>query len=637
MASNFQQIPIDLTNPTAQVPTDQQQQQQPAQAQAPQNREAQFPDGTILSFPPDTTDEVFYRTVRQYAAQVKASQPPVAPWERPTAISRLGEGLIGQTHPGSATSYAAQQWMARPQQLLPQLIEGLKTGEAGGPVALAKNLMHPVEFVKSQLMLPQVSEDYANRRWDALAADIAVVALNAWLMYPEKGELNRSLADTLAGKKGFADASNVLHQGGLGAQKEIVKAVKAVDKEVGSAAQSIADESVRRDPRGTIEAAPIQNDIEKGVLAYTQNVRKMPPDVAKALGTPPLPPALVQVAMQSSASTGFWSWGEAQALRTEVGRALENAEGPERGALTEAYKKLSVALEDQARDYGLINEWNDYNAEHKNLMGLMKGPLGTIMDARDGTTVNRALTSDLGATKEMIRGLSKYGLDADEVSDWVRNIGRANVGKSDTLGGLVRRNVPFYIAGGIIAKFLGWNWYWGAAPFGFGVPMLIRLRGRINLSRHPFAAEGGKLLLGRELQGPKPRSTPTPFTPPGGGGVTPPTPPTPATVPPVPPVATPAATPRGIFPRLPIPLPSMRPNLPPPAPQSQPGAGAAGTPPSAMGQNMEQSAVDALLEILQDVPPADRKALANELLRQMGRAAERAQAKRRMTQSMQQA
>lgn len=288
--------------------------------------------------------------------------------------------------------------------------------------------------------------------------------------------------------KAFNDA--YVHAKGLDVGKKIGKAADAVHEEVKLHANGIAEKIDTKIPSGVIDAGDVAKTI---VETFKEEVKA--PEKAH--------PQLTAMLKDATATApGMWTWEKARQLRSSVGRVLDKVQGPQKVVLAKAYESLTNKLGGTAKQYGLEKEWNHYNELSRKFERQYADIVDSIREAQHGHGVAQKLNSQKALSAEMINNLSKYGLDAKEVSKFIRDSDRIMKQSQGMKGTLFRMaygspaGVPVMIAG----RVMGAGWLGSVAmgaSAGYLASYLINMARAARLSSDVIEAIGSS----RELPG----------------------------------------------------------------------------------------------------------------------------------------
>jgi hypothetical protein len=268
--------------------------------------------------------------------------------------------------------------------------------------------------------------------------------------------------------KAFNDA--YIHAKGLDVGKKIGKAADAVHEEVKTHANGIAEKIDTKIPNGTIDAADVAKSIVENFKEEVKAPEKAHPQLT----------AMIKDA--TATAPGMWSWEKARQLRSSIGRVLDKVQGPQKVVLTKAYDNLTTKLGSTAKQYGLEKEWNHYNELSRKFERQYADTIDDLRSSQHGHGVAQKLASQKALSVEMVNNLSKYGLDAKEVHNFIRDSQRMMKQSQGMKGTLFRMaygtpvGVPVMIAG----RMAGAGWL-GSVAMGAGAGYLSSYL--INLAR----------------------------------------------------------------------------------------------------------------------------------------------------------
>jgi hypothetical protein len=219
-------------------------------------------------------------------------------------------------------------------------------------------------------------------------------------------------------RRAFEDA--YVHSKGLDVAKKIDKAARAVQEEVKTHAQGIAEQIDTKIPTGVVDATAEAATIMKEF----QDVVKTPEKAH---------PVLVQMVKDAAATAPkLWSWEKARQFRSSVGRAMsgDKVVGPQKVVLTKVYIDLTKKLGGAAKQYGLEKSWNQYNELASKMDKEFSDITDGITDAKSGQEVAAKLNKDPALTNELSKNLSKYGLKHQEVAQYATTAKRIAAAKN---------------------------------------------------------------------------------------------------------------------------------------------------------------------------------------------------------------
>src|ERR1700756_1165249 len=120
----------------------------------------------------------------------------------------------------------------------------------------------------------------------------------------------------------------------------------------------------------------------------------------------------------------MWSWDKTRQFRSSVGRAINKTTGPQKVVLTRVYIDLTKKLRDPAKAHGLEASFDHYNELEKKIHSTFSDLIDDIRGNPRGAEVGKALNKDSSYTSRALASLSKYGLNAVEVSKYAKNVAR---------------------------------------------------------------------------------------------------------------------------------------------------------------------------------------------------------------------
>jgi hypothetical protein len=196
-----------------------------------------------------------------------------------------------------------------------------------------------------------------------------------------------------------------VHAAGLDLKETYKAASEKVNSEIGRFTKAL-NVAI---PADAIDATKIQADAVKAIDDVVKTPAKYPPEVQ-------------QIAQSiKNHPPGRWDFETAKQFRTNIYAAMERSSGPMKAALISTYKDLTKAMESAAKsvkggDYA-FKFYNDLTKKfHENFGDHVQG----ILDADSGAKVSGRLLSDRTMSREVIRELSKYGLDASKATKFLQ-------------------------------------------------------------------------------------------------------------------------------------------------------------------------------------------------------------------------
>lgn len=251
--------------------------------------------------------------------------------------------------------------------------------------------------------------------------------------------------------KAFNDA--YVHAKGLDVAKKVGKAADAIHEEIKTHADGIASQIDTKIPQGVIDATGVAKNI---IDTFREEVKA--PEKANPLLTSMIKDA-------TSTAPGMWTWEKARQLRSSVGRVMGKVSGPQRVVLTEAYKDLTTKLGSTAKQYGLERSWNHYNELARKTDKHFADIIDDVRSAKAGHQVAQKLDAHRAYSAELINNLSKYGLDAKEVNQYIKDAARMKNQASGMRGSLFRLayGTPVGIPVMVAARMGGAPWIAGLA------------------------------------------------------------------------------------------------------------------------------------------------------------------------------
>lgn len=288
--------------------------------------------------------------------------------------------------------------------------------------------------------------------------------------------------------KAFNDA--YVHAKGLDVAKKVGKAADAIHEEIKTHADGIASQIDTKIPQGVIDATGVAKNI---IDTFKEEVKA--PEKANPLLTSMIKDA-------TSTAPGMWTWEKARQLRSSVGRVMGKVSGPQRVVLTEAYKDLTTKLGSTAKQYGLERSWNHYNELARKTDKHFADIIDDVRSAKAGHQVAQKLDAHRAYSAELINNLSKYGLDAKEVNQFIKDSARMKNQASGMRGSLFRLayGTPVGIPVMVAARMGGAPWIAGlaaGAAAGYLSSYLINMARAARLSPDVIEA----IARSRELPG----------------------------------------------------------------------------------------------------------------------------------------
>ncbi len=288
--------------------------------------------------------------------------------------------------------------------------------------------------------------------------------------------------------KAFNDA--YVHAKGLDVAKKVGKAADAIHEEIKTHSEGIASQIDTKIPQGVIDATGVAKNI---IDNFKEEVKA--PEKANPLLT-------VMIKDATSTAPGMWTWEKARQLRSSVGRVMGKVSGPQRVVLTEAYKDLTTKLGSTAKQYGLERSWNHYNELTRKTDKHFADIIDDVRDAKAGHQVAQKLDVNRAYSAELINNLSKYGLDAKEVNQFIKDSARMKNQASGMRGSLFRLayGTPVGIPVMVAARMGGAPWIAGlaaGAAAGYLSSYLINMARAARLSPDVIEA----IARSRELPG----------------------------------------------------------------------------------------------------------------------------------------
>jgi hypothetical protein len=197
--------------------------------------------------------------------------------------------------------------------------------------------------------------------------------------------------------------SQYLHKNGVGVAQDFVKAVKSAQ----------AEDKVHTDNLAKIDTA-----LPSGVIDATGEAKTITDAFKDIVQTPdPMKPALSSMVKDAAkVAPGQWTYVKTMQFRTALGRAMQNVQGPQYAVMARVYGDLTKKLATTAKKFGLEDSWNQHNelaAKMNKSFPLIEKAQQVIGEGGEGVGMAQALKNE-AATKEVVKSLAKYGLDADK-------------------------------------------------------------------------------------------------------------------------------------------------------------------------------------------------------------------------------
>ena len=244
--------------------------------------------------------------------------------------------------------------------------------------------------------------------------------------------------------------------------QDFTKASEAVSKEVGKHVSAVA---AHADASGWRVNA---NDVVVKLSREFQDVIKTPDKY---------PPSFVDMARDIAThmqNPRLWEFDIAKQFRSKVGAAEYAASGPMKAVLAKAYKTLSEKLDFVARQQGpaVYNSWLKYNELEKKFSQQFKDLSEDIKSESGTKNVASKLLNDKALSREAIANLKKYGLNAEDALQYMKDAERITKTRT-AFGKTIFRLVygsPAGAAAMIGARVLGANWI---GAMGAAVPIAL--------------------------------------------------------------------------------------------------------------------------------------------------------------------
>lgn len=132
-----------------------------------------------------------------------------------------------------------------------------------------------------------------------------------------------------------------------------------------------------------------------------------------------------EVAKYEGKSTGKMSFEDLKQARSDLGKQMQNLEGPAKAAASAAYSELSKALREGARDAGKESDWIDANARWKNYLDdFYRSPLAKTLEGENAHDIMDPLTGKSRVqVGQILQKYTPFGLDVDKVGQEVSRYG----------------------------------------------------------------------------------------------------------------------------------------------------------------------------------------------------------------------
>lgn len=196
---------------------------------------------------------------------------------------------------------------------------------------------------------------------------------------------------------------------GLQVGEQIDRAAKGVEKDIEATADHINEQL--RDKGAGSSTVDVSREAQLIQDLYNKTVKT----------GEGVHPAIKEVYDQAKgAKTGLWDFDKARQLRSALGRSLGRIQGPQQKVGWQIYNDLSNKLTGVAKKAGLGDEWNHYNKNSRVFHQWYKSIIDDATEATSGEQVGNALKRHKGETTRLLDNLSKFGLDKQDVQNYMK-------------------------------------------------------------------------------------------------------------------------------------------------------------------------------------------------------------------------
>jgi hypothetical protein len=200
--------------------------------------------------------------------------------------------------------------------------------------------------------------------------------------------------------------SKDMYTRGLGVSAKLKEVHDTLKAQEGQAAQQLISKVDTAHPEGSVEAKATVDHMNEA-LAKVKTPEKLPQSLA----------TLYDI-NQLGSTSGKWDIATAIQMKTKIGAAMADAEGPMKAALTSTYNDLKTQIGKAARDNGALNEWTSYNdLSRRRFNHFVNDPIvSKIMNGITAPQTLGKLTPDNMAHLENTLGQYKnLGLDPEDL------------------------------------------------------------------------------------------------------------------------------------------------------------------------------------------------------------------------------
>ena len=247
---------------------------------------------------------------------------------------------------------------------------------------------------------------------------------------------------------------NDLHAHAIETQKHIAGVADAVHQDAQQAMSSVSQAVDSSKPEGVFDKGEVSTRLKTAIGDTLSDTTQLPKSVQKLLpaekaGTGPNIGGKVldlskpedmtayqkykasgaftpeEVVRYEGKSTGNMSFEDLKQARSDLGRQMQNLQGPAKSAASAAYKELSTMLREGARDAGQEPDWIDANARWKNYLDdFERSPIKKTLFGENASDIMDPLTGKSRTqVGQILQKYTPFGMDMTKVGQEISRYG----------------------------------------------------------------------------------------------------------------------------------------------------------------------------------------------------------------------